>query len=90
MREEARIRSTLIDIQNMILHIMDTMQKHIAYSKTLIHDNNFSVADHMIELSAEVQIALSSYKFLQENWDKTLALILKVHYEFISHFGISM
>ena len=90
MREEERIRSTLIDIQNMILPVMDTMQKHIAYSKILIHDNNFSVADHMIELSAEVQIALSSCKILQKNWDKTLALILKVHYDFISHFKISV
>ena len=74
----------------MILPTMDTMQKHIAYSKELIHDNNFLVADHMIEISAEVQIALSSCKLLQENWDKILALILKVHSEFISHFGVSV
>lgn len=64
LREKARIRSTLIDIQNMILPIMDTMQKHIVYSKALIHDNNFSVADHMIEFLAEVQIALSTCKIL--------------------------
>ena len=88
--EEARIRSTLIDIQNMILPVMDTMQKHIAYSKTLIHDNNFSIADHMIELSAEVQIALSTSKLLQENWDKTLALILQVHSGFLSSFRITL
>jgi hypothetical protein len=43
LREDARIRSTLIDIQNMILPNMDTMQKHIAHSKTLIHDNNFQL-----------------------------------------------
>ncbi len=54
LREEARIISTLVDIQNMILPNMDALQKHIAYSKTLIHDNNFSISDHMIELSAEV------------------------------------
>jgi len=90
LREEARIKSTLIDIQNIILPIMDTMQKHIAHSRTLIHDSNFSIADHMIELSAKIQIALSSSKILQENWDKTLALILKVHSDFISHFGISV
>ena len=90
LREEARIRSTLIDIQNMILPIMDTMQKHIAHSRTLIHNNNLSIADHMIELSVGIQIALSTSKILQENWDKTLALILKVHSEFISHFGISV
>ena len=90
LREEARIRSTLIDIQTMILPIMDTMQKHIVYSKTLIHDNNFSIADHMIELSAEVQIALSTSKLLQENWDKTLALILQIHSEFLSSFGITL
>jgi hypothetical protein len=69
---------------------MSSMKKHIAHSRTLIHDNNFSVADHMIELSAEIQIALSSSKILQENWDKTLALILKVHSEFLSHFEISV
>ena len=74
----------------MILPVMDTMQKHIAHSRTLIHDSNFSIADHMIELSAEIQIALSTSKILQGNWDKTLALILKVHSEFISHFGISV
>ena len=74
----------------MILPIMDTMQNHITYSKTLIHDNNFFVADHVIELSVEVQVALSTCKILQENWDKTMQLILKVHYEFISHFGVSM
>ena len=90
LREEARIRSTIIDIHNMILPVMDTMQKHIAHSRTLIHDNNFSVADHMIELSAEIQIALSSSKILQENWDKTLALILEVHSDFLSHFEISV
>jgi len=60
----------------MILPSMDSMQKHITYSKTLIHDNNFSIADHVIELSAEVQVALSTCKILQENWDKTLQLIL--------------
>ena len=69
---------------------MDTMQKHIVYSKTLIHDTNFSIADHMIELSAEVQVVLHTCKILQENWDKTLAVILKVHYGFLSHFGVSM
>ncbi|GLJ23271.1 hypothetical protein SUGI_0440210 [Cryptomeria japonica] len=47
LREDARIRSTLLDIQNMILPNMDTMQKHITHSKTLIHDNNFSVAEHL-------------------------------------------
>ena len=74
----------------MILPIMDTMQKHIAYSKTLIHDNNFSVADHVIELSAEAQVALSTCKILQDNWDKTLQLILQVHSQFITHFGVTM
>ena len=90
LREEARIRTTLIDIQNMILPVMSSMQKHIAHSRTLIHDNNFSVADHMIELSTEIHIALSSNKILQENWDKTLALILEVHSDFLSHFEISV
>ena len=90
LKEEGSIRSTLLDIQNMILPIMDTMQKHIAYSKTLIHDNQFSVADHLIELSTEVQIALSTCKILQDNWDKTLQLILSVHSDFISHFGVTM
>ena len=74
----------------MILPNMDAMQKHIVHSKTLIHDNNFSIADHMIELSTEVQIALNTCKILQENWDKTFAVILKVHFEFLSHFGVSM
>ncbi|GLJ18491.1 hypothetical protein SUGI_0328210 [Cryptomeria japonica] len=46
LREDTRIRSTLLDIQNMILPNMDTMQKHITHSKTLIHDNIFSVAEH--------------------------------------------
>ncbi|GLJ28879.1 hypothetical protein SUGI_0569230 [Cryptomeria japonica] len=90
LREDARIRSTLLDIQNMILPNMDTMQKHITQSKTLIHDNNFSVAEHVIELSAKVQVALSICTILQENWDKTLAHIKQVHSEFISHFNISI
>ncbi|GLJ43451.1 hypothetical protein SUGI_0903380 [Cryptomeria japonica] len=47
LREDARIWSTLLDIQNMILPNMDTMQKHITHSKTLIHDNIFSVAEHL-------------------------------------------
>ncbi|GLJ50222.1 hypothetical protein SUGI_1069110 [Cryptomeria japonica] len=75
LKEDARIRSTLLDIQNMILPNMDTMQKHITHSKTLIHDNIFSVAEHVIELSAKVQVALSICTILQENWDKTLAHI---------------
>ncbi|GLJ49362.1 hypothetical protein SUGI_1044140 [Cryptomeria japonica] len=75
LREDARIRSTLLDIQNMILPNMDRMQKHITHSKTLIHDNIFSVAEHVIELSAKVQVALSICTILQENWDKTLAHI---------------
>ena len=74
----------------MILPIMEIMQKHIVYSKTLIHDNNFSVVDHVIELSAEVQVALSTYQILQDNWNKTLQLIFKVHSEFILQFGVTM
>lgn len=65
LREEARICSILIDIQNMILPIMDAMHKHIVYLKTLIHDNNFSILDHMIELSTKVQIAIHTCKILQ-------------------------
>ena len=38
LREEARIRENLIDIQNMVLPIMDSIQKHIAHCKTLIQD----------------------------------------------------
>ena len=72
----------------MILPIMETMKKHIVYSKTLSHGNNFSIVDHMIELSVEVKIDLQTCKVLQENWDKTLALILKVHFEFLSYIGV--
>ena len=54
LREEARNRSTLINIQTMILPIMETMQKHITHSKMLIHDKNFSIADHMIKIFAKV------------------------------------
>ena len=54
LKEEARKRSTLVDIQNLILPNMDALQKHIAHAKTLTHDNNFYIADHMIELLAEV------------------------------------
>ena len=50
----------------------------------------FSIVDHMIELSAEVQISLHTWKVLQENWDKTLALILNVHYDFLSYIGVSV
>ena len=74
----------------MILPIMETMQKHIVYSKTLIQDNNLLVADHMIQLSSEVQVSLHACKILQDNLDKTLGLILKIHFEFLSHFGVSV
>ena len=90
LREEARIRTTLIDIQHMILPIMDTMQNHIAHCKTLIQEQNFSVADHLIQLSAKVQISLSTYQVLQQSWDSTLATILKVHQDFLSHFGVAI
>ena len=90
LREEVRIRAILIEIKVMILPNMDVVQKHIEYAKTLIHDKNFSIADHMIELSAEVQVALNTSKVLQDNWDKTMALILKVHSNFLSHFGITL
>ena len=69
---------------------MDVMQKHIIHANTLIYDNNFSIVDHMMELSAKVQIALHTSKFLQENWDKTTSLIVKVHSDFLSHFGITL
>ena len=73
----------------MVLPIMDTMQKHIAHCKTLVQDQNFSIADHMIQLSAEVQIALSTCQISQETWDNTFATILKVHQDFLSHFGVT-
>lgn len=69
---------------------MDTMQKHIAHSKTLVQDNNFLVEKNMIQLSIEVQIALHTCQIFQENWDKILSLILKVHAKFLSHFGVTM
>ena len=67
LREEARIREILIEIQGMILPNMDVVQKHIAPAKTIIHGNNFSIADHMIELSTKVQVALNTSKVLQDN-----------------------
>jgi hypothetical protein len=60
------------------------------HAKTLIHENNFSIADHMMELSVEVQIVLHTSKVLQENWGKKILLILKVYSNFLSHFGITM
>ena len=54
LREEARIRENLIDIQNMVLPIMGSMQKHIAHCKSLVQDQTFSIADHMIQFSSEV------------------------------------
>ena len=51
LREEERIRATLVYIQVTILSKMNVLKKHIAHAKTLIHDNNFSIVDHMIELS---------------------------------------
>ena len=90
LRDEARIRENLIEIQNMVLPIMGSMQKHIAHCKTLIQDQSFSIADHMIHLSAEVQVAISACQILQDSWDNTLATILKVHQEFLSHFGVTL
>ena len=66
------------------------MQKHIVHCKSLIQDQNFSIADHMIQLSAEVQVALFACQILQDSWDNTLATILKVHQEFLSHFGVTL
>ena len=74
----------------MIIPIMDALQKHIVHSKSLIHDNNFSIVDYMIKLSVEIQIALHTCKILQDNWDNTLAIILKLHLDFLSHFGVTM
>ena len=90
LREEARTKEILTKIQGMILPNMDVVQKHTAHAKKLIHDNNFSIVDHMIELLAKVQVALNTSKVLQENWDKKMALILKVHLDFLSHFGITL
>lgn len=90
LREEARIRATLVDIQSLIIPNMNVMHKHIVHAKKLIYDNNFSIADHMMELLAKVQIALHASKILQENWDKTMSIILKVHSDFLSHFGITL
>ena len=90
LREEARISENLIEIQNMVLPIMGTMQNHIAHCKSLVQDQNFSIVDHMIQLSAEVQIALSACQILQESWDNTFATILKVHQDFLSHFGVTL
>ena len=90
LREEARIRENLIEIQNMLLPVMGSMQKHIEHCKTLIQDQTFFVADHMIHLSAEIQVAISACQILQDSWDSTLATILKVHHEFLSHFGVTL
>ena len=90
LREEARTREILTKIQGMILPNIDVVQKHIAHAKTLIHDNNFSIADHMIELLTEAQVALNISKVLQDNWYKKMALILKVHLDFLCHFGINI
>ena len=61
---------------------MDVMQKHIAHAKTLVHDNNFSIAEHMMELFGEVQIDLHILKALQDSWDKILSQILNVPFTF--------
>ena len=90
LREEARIRENLIEIQNILLPIMGTMQKHIAHVKSLVQDQNFSIADHIIQLLVELQIALSTCQILQETWANTFATILKVHQDFLSHFGLTI
>lgn len=54
LREEAKIRATLIDIQGMILHHMDIMQKRMDHARTLVKDTNLSVVDHMYDLSVEI------------------------------------
>ena len=58
------------------------MQKHIAHCKSLVQDQNFLVANHMIQLLAKVQVALSTCQILQETWDNAFATILKVHQDF--------
>ena len=65
LREEVKIRATLVDIQGMILPNMDALQKHIMHAKNLTHDSKFSIDDHMMELLVEVQIALHTSKVLQ-------------------------
>lgn len=90
LREEVRIRENLINIQNMVLPVMDTMQKHIVHCKSLIQEQNFSVANHLIQLSPDVQIALSTCQILQQTWDNSYSTILKVHHEFLSHFGVTI
>lgn len=40
-----------------------------------------------MECLAEVQISLHKSKVLQDNWNKTMEIILKVHNDFLSYFG---
>ena len=74
----------------MVLPVMESMQKYIAHCKTLIQDQNFSVVDHLIQLSVEVQVALSTCQILQETWANTFAIILKVHQDFLFQFGATI
>ena len=69
---------------------MDALQKHIDHAMTLIHDNNFSIANHIMKLLAKLQIALHVSNVLKENWYKTMEIILKVHSDLLSHFGINV
>ena len=62
LREEARIRESLITIQSQIIPKMDIMQKRTTHAKTFMHDNNFSVAEHIMELSREVYIELHVFE----------------------------
>ena len=66
LREEAIIREALIDIQGMILPHMGIMQKMMDHKRTLLKDTKMSVADHMYELSVEIQIDLHILKVLQD------------------------
>lgn len=54
LREEVRIRECLMDIQRKIIPQMDIMQKRIEPAKNLLHDTNFLVTEHIMELLAEV------------------------------------
>ena len=62
---------------------MDALHINIKHAKKLIYDKKFIIVDHVIEMLAKVQIALHTLKVLQEKLDKTMALIFKVHSNFL-------
>jgi hypothetical protein len=89
--KEHSIRTTLIQIQSLLLPPLEVMKHALSLAEALLaRDTTLTIEDRLIDLAATMEIQIQSLEVAKSNWESVSSMTQQLHVSFLNKYSISL